>query len=152
MPSTPLLLLPGRLVRRGSCGSPSWVLAGQPEDQGLDVRAGGRAAGLAAHGLRRLAAAGDVAVLAQDRLRGGQQPLTVAARFGYHAKQGCEQGPVCPVQLRAARLLALQDGELVAQDQDLGGLPCLLAPGQPRPRGWSRDQEEQIGRASCRER
>src|ERR1019366_2124858 len=82
MPSTPLLLLPGPLVRRGSCGSPSWVLAGQPEDQGLDVRAGGRAAGLAAHGLRRLAAAGDVAVLAQDRLRGGQQPQTVAARLG----------------------------------------------------------------------
>ena len=26
----------------------------------------------------------------------------------------------------AARLAPLQDGELVAQDQDLGGLPCLL--------------------------
>ena len=29
-------------------------------------------------------------------------------------------------RVRAARLPPLQDGELVAQDQDLGGLPCLL--------------------------
>jgi hypothetical protein len=33
-------------------------------------------------------------------------------------------------------------GELVAQDQDLGGLPPLLTPGQPQPRGDPRDQEE----------
>jgi hypothetical protein len=38
-----------------------------------------------------------------------------------------------PVQLRAARLPPLQDRELVAQDQDLGGLPRLLTPGQ-----WTR--------------
>ena len=31
--------------------------------------------------------------------------------------------------------MTLQDGEMVAQDQDLGGLPRLLAPGQPQPRG-----------------
>jgi hypothetical protein len=49
--------------------------------------------------------------------------------FGYHAEQCREQGPVCPVELRVARLLPLQDGELVAQDQDLGGFPCLLTPG-----------------------
>jgi len=36
----------------------------------------------------------------------------------------------------------LQDGELVAQDQDLGGLLRLLTPGQPQPRGQSRNQEE----------
>jgi hypothetical protein len=39
------------------------------------------------------------------------------------------QTPVDPVQLRATRLPPLQDRELVAQDQDLGGLPRLLAPG-----------------------
>jgi hypothetical protein len=49
--------------------------------------------------------------------------------------QGRDQGPVGPVQVRAARLLPLQDGELVAQDQDLGGLPRLLPAGQPQPRG-----------------
>ena len=66
----------------------------------------------------------------------------MAAGFGYHAEQGREQGPVRPVELRAARLMALQDGELVAQDQDFGGLPRLLASGQPQPRGDPRDQEE----------
>src|SRR5258708_33022127 len=39
-------------------------------------------------------------------------------------------------------LLPLQYGELVAQDQDLCGLPRLLAPGQPQPRGDPRDQQE----------
>ena len=63
-------------------------------------------------------------------------------RFRYHAEQGREQGPVRPVQVRAARLPPLQDGELVAQDQDLRGLPPLLTPGQPQPRGDPRDQEE----------
>ena len=72
---------------------------------------------------------------AHDRVRGDQQPQPLAARFRYHAEQGREQGPVRPVQVRAARLPTLQDGELVAQDQDLGGLPRLLAPGQPQPRG-----------------
>jgi hypothetical protein len=38
--------------------------------------------------------------------------------------------------------MALQDGELVAQDQDLGGLPRILAPGQPQLRDHPRDQEE----------
>jgi hypothetical protein len=41
------------------------------------------------------------------------------AHFWHHAEHGCKQGPVRPGQLRAARLKALQDYELVAQDQDL---------------------------------
>jgi len=53
----------------------------------------------------------------------------VAASFRYHAEQCREQGPVRAVQLRAARLPPLQDRELVAQDQDFGGLPRLLTPG-----------------------
>jgi len=57
----------------------------------------------------------------------------VAARFRYHAEQGREQCPVSPVQLRPARLPPLQDGELMAQNQDLCGLPSLIAPGQPQP-------------------
>ena len=79
---------------------------------------------------------------AQDRVRGDRKPQSVAAAFGYHAEQGREQGPVCPVELRAARLPPLQDGEPVAQDQDLGGLPRILAQGQPWPRDHPRDQEE----------
>ena len=64
-----------------------------------------------------------------------QQPQSRAPRCGYHAEQGREEGPVRPVQARAARLPPLHDGELVAHDQDFSGLPRLLAPGQPQPRG-----------------
>jgi len=46
----------------------------------------------------------------------------------HHAGQGRYECAVCPVQLRAARLPPLQDGELVAQDQDLRGLLHLLTP------------------------
>jgi hypothetical protein len=62
--------------------------------------------------------------------------------FGYHAMQGREHCPVCPVQVRAARLLPLQYGELVEQDQNFCGLPRFLVPGQPKPCGHLRDQEE----------
>jgi hypothetical protein len=57
----------------------------------------------------------------------------MSPRFRYHAEQGRYQGPVRPGQVRVARLPPLQDGELVTQDQDLGGLPRLLTPGQPQP-------------------
>ena len=73
--------------------------------------------------------ADDVAVPAQDRVRGDQQPQRLAPRFRYHG----EQCPVRPVQVRAARLPPLPGGELVAQEQDPCGLPCFLTPGQPQP-------------------
>src|SRR5208282_2770938 len=108
---------------------PSGVLASQPEDQGPDVPAGRRPARLAAHGPGGPAAADDVAAPAQDRVRGDQQPQPLAPRFGDYAEQGREQCPVGPVQVRAARLPPLQYGELMAQDQDLCGLPRPLTPG-----------------------
>jgi hypothetical protein len=74
-------------------------------------------------------------VPAHDRVRRDQQPQPLATRLRYDAEQGREQCPVRPVQLRAARLMALQDGDLVAQEQNLGGIPRLFAPGQPQPRG-----------------
>jgi hypothetical protein len=49
--------------------------------------------------------------------------------FRYHPEQGREQCPVRPVQARATRLSRLQDGGLVAQDHDLGGLPRVLTLG-----------------------
>jgi hypothetical protein len=103
---------------------PFGVLAGQPEDQGLDAPR--RPAGLAADGLSGPAVGDDVAVPAQDGVQGDRQPQSVAPRFGYHAEQGREQGAVRTVQFRVARLLPLQYGELVAQDQDLCDLPRLL--------------------------
>ena len=122
--------------------APPGVLAGQPEDQCPDVPAGGWPAGLGADGPGGPAAADDVAVPAQYRVRGDQQPQPVAARFRYHGEEGRDQGPVRPVQVRAARLPPSQDGEPVAQDQDLCGLPCFLTPGQLQPGGRPRDQEE----------
>jgi len=86
--------------------------------------------------------ADDVTVPAQDRFRGDRQPQPVAPRRWYHAEQGRYECPVRPVQLQAARLPLLQDGELVAQEQNLRGLPRLLTPGQPQPQGDPRDQEE----------
>jgi hypothetical protein len=76
-----------------------------------------------------LAAADDVGMPAHDRVRGDQQLQPVAACFRYHAEQGRQECPVRPVQLRAARLPPLQNGELVAKDQDLCGLPCLFTTG-----------------------
>jgi hypothetical protein len=73
---------------------------------------------------------------------GYQQPQVPAACFLYRAEQGREQGPVRPIQLRSAGALPLQYGELMAQHQDLRGLPRLLAPGQPQPRRNPCDQEE----------
>jgi len=53
--------------------------------------------------------------------------------LGITPEQGRGQGPVGPVQIRVAGLPPLPDGELVAQDQDLGGLPGFLTPEQPQP-------------------
>jgi len=78
---------------------------------------------------------------AQYRFRVTRSRKSVAATLRYHTEQRREQGPVRPVQLRAARP-PLQDRELVAKDQDFGGLPRLLTPGQPQPCGQSRNQEE----------
>ena len=83
--------------------APARVLAGQPEDQGPDVPAGGWPAGLASFGPGGPATADDVAVPAQDRVRGDQQPQPVAAAFRHHGKQGRQECPVRPVQVRAAR-------------------------------------------------
>ena len=80
------------------------------------------------------AAADDVTMPAHDRFRGNQQPQAPAPRFGYHGEQGREQGTVCPVQPRATWPPPSQDGELMAKEQDLRGLPRILAPGQPQPR------------------
>jgi len=93
-----------------SAVAPAGVLASQPEHQGLDGPAGGWPAGPAALGPGGPAAPDDVAVPAQDRVRGDQQPQRLAPRFRYHSEQGRKQGSVRPVQVRAARLPPLHDG------------------------------------------
>src|ERR1039457_6989857 len=66
---------------------PFGVLGCEPEDQGLDIPADRRPAGPAPHGPGGPAAADDIAVPAQDRVRGDQQPQSVSAGFRYHAEQ-----------------------------------------------------------------
>jgi predicted small lipoprotein YifL len=92
----------------------------------VDVPASGWPAGLAACGLGGPAAADDVAVPAQDGVRGDQQPQSVAPRFRDQAEQDREQCPVRLVQFWAARLPPLQHSELMAQDQDLCDPPRFL--------------------------
>ena len=70
---------------------------------------------------------------------GDKQMQPAAAGFRYHGEQGRQECAVRPVQPRAA---PLQDSELMAQDQDLCGLPSLLTPGGPQLRGQPRGQEE----------
>ncbi|HEY5361157.1 MAG TPA: hypothetical protein VIJ82_26330, partial [Streptosporangiaceae bacterium] len=79
---------------------------------------------------------------AHDRVRANQQPQSLAARFGYHGEQSREQSTVCPVQPQATWAPPLQDGELMAKDQDLHGLLRTLTLGQPQPRCDPCDQEE----------
>jgi hypothetical protein len=69
-------------------------------------------------------------------------PKPVPPRLRYHGEQSRKQGAVCPVEPLVAWPLRSQDGELMAQDQDLRCLPRLLTPGQPKPRRDPRNQEE----------
>ena len=119
---------------------PVGVLAGYPADQCPDVAAG-RRAGPAACGPGGPAAAGDVAVPAQI-VSGVISSRSPGAVLWVSAKQGREQGPVRPGQVRAARLPPLQDSELIAQDQDFRGLLGLLTPRQPQPGGRPRGQKK----------
>jgi len=50
--------------------------------------------------------------------------------FGITATRAASSARSAQSRFGAARLLPPQDGELVAQDQDLCGLPCLFTPGQ----------------------
>jgi len=61
-----------RIAQRNSAGR---------RTRGLDVPAGGRAVGPAARGSGGRLAADDVAVPAQDGVRGDQQPQSLASRF-----------------------------------------------------------------------
>jgi hypothetical protein len=73
-------------------------------------------------------------VPAQDGVRGEDQAHLHAADFGDEPVEQRDHRAVGPVQLRALpgrRELALQDGELMAQQQDLAGLTVVAATGKP---------------------
>jgi hypothetical protein len=62
--------------------------------------------------------------------------------FGITPSRAASSARSAQFSFRPARLLPLQDGKLMAQDQDLRDIPRLLTPRQPHPRGDSRDEEE----------
>ena len=71
------------------------ILPGQPADQSLDVPPSRRPASPAAHGPGGLAAADEVPVPAQDRLRGDQKPHPVPAP-SVSRRAGSPAGPDPP--------------------------------------------------------
>ena len=84
-------------------------------------------------GLLQISHTVDAAIFAPRPTSAGSCPVTSSRSpwrrtFGITANNVARKCPIRPVQVRAARLPPLQDGELVAQDQDLCGLPSLLMP------------------------
>jgi hypothetical protein len=84
-------------------------------------------------GLLQISHTVDAAIFAPRPTNAGSCPVTSSRSpwrrtFGITANNVARKCPIRPVQVRAARLPPLQDGELVAQDQDLCGLPGLLMP------------------------
>jgi hypothetical protein len=72
------------------------------------------------------------------RASAGSSPQRLAAgalgaALSASRRTGSRAAPVPPAQVQAARLPLLQYNELVAQDQDLCGLPRLLTLRQPQP-------------------
>ena len=94
--------------------SPGGVLGGQADHQG--AQAGGDGGSTGSGRLCGPAAGDELAVPAQDRGRGDEQPE--AAADGQQPGEGGDQGAVGPGHQRARRA-SLEHGELVAQDQDL---------------------------------
>jgi hypothetical protein len=97
---------------------------------------------LHSHGLRRPSAAQQRRTMSRSQRTmvsgGDQQPQPPGAALWVSRRAGCGRCQVRPVQVRAVRLLWLRDSELVALDQDLGGLPRLLTPRDSRSHAASR--------------
>jgi hypothetical protein len=103
--------------------SPGGVLGGQAEDQG--AQAGGDGGSTGSGRLRGPAAGDQLAVPALDGGRGDEQ--TVASAGGEQSGERGDEGAVGPRRPRAWRA-SLENGELVAQDQDLD-LLARVGPG-----------------------
>jgi hypothetical protein len=81
---------------------------------------------------------------AQDRVRGHEQTQSSAARFGHQTEQQRDDRAIGPVRSRmfpGRSELALQDGELLTQQQDLDGLVALVMSAQSK-RGDDADGQD----------
>ena len=88
------------------------------------------------------AAADDVTMPAHDRFRVTSSRRPRRRALGITASRAASKARSAQFSRGATWPPPLQDGELMAKDQDLRGLPRILAPGQPQPRFDPRDQEE----------
>jgi hypothetical protein len=112
----------GATTRRGSVGSPPWVLAGKPDDELLEVvgerrpsRAGARVSP---------APADQAPVPAQQRLGPHEEARPAASRR--HLADRGQQRPVSGLQPGTCGL-ATQHGRVVAEHQDLEVLGSIAA-------------------------
>jgi hypothetical protein len=121
--------------------APARILAGQAKHQAADIAVDRRAPGLPVAGPCRPAAANDVAMPAQYRIRGHRHPQAGSPGARDHAEQRRDQRPVRPRGLRPGPGLPPQDRELVTQQQYLRVLPGFLPPEQPRPRDQPSHQQ-----------
>jgi hypothetical protein len=101
------------------------VLTGQAQDEGLDRAAGPWAAGALATGDGGVAAADEVAVPAQNGVRGDDQMQLPQPGARKPVQQSGEESAVCRGEAWFAGV-PLQDGELVAQRKDLMSLSVSL--------------------------
>ena len=115
----------GRSSRRGRSGRPAGPSLARPA---------------------RPLAADDVAVPAQDRARGHDQPHHGEAPDGQRPGEQRQPRPVRPRETRmSTSMLALGHSELMAQHQDLSVLPPRLAARQTQQRhGPGNNQEDQL--------
>jgi len=107
--------------------APARVLPSQPNDQPGDVVVGSWSAWSLVLGFCGPASAEDVAPPAQDGLRRDDQAQACVPSRRDEFEESREQRPVRPGHLGAGPRLALQDGDLVTQKQNLSRLPGLIS-------------------------
>ena len=106
--------------------APGRVLLSQTQHQSPDGTEGARASRALVPGDGRVASAEQVAVPAQDGVRPYQQVQQAQRLAGQRGQECGEEGPIRGGEphLPVAEL-ALQDGDLVAQREDLGVLVAI---------------------------
>ena len=111
-------MTPSVMITVDATVAPAGVLSRQAQDKRTDGTAGRRPAGSFSARAGGVTAADEVAVPAQNGVRGDDQLQPSQSWAGESVQECGEQGAVCPSQTRFAGL-PLQDGELMAQDEDL---------------------------------
>ena len=112
---------------------PCRILLRQPKYQAPGGTAGTRATRSFVLRLSSPATANDVPMPAQHRGRRDDQPSSGSTRTREDVEQDSDQCPVRPRDLRSGVNLSLHDRQLVAQEQNLGGLPGFITMSQTQP-------------------